>query len=138
MLKATTVSSDDELLQIHHLNQQNLKQNLDEEIQKQEGFVTWLYSFDLLKKMHQLSPHVIVKEGDRVVGYALTTLKAARAFHPDLENMFRNLENVQYQSKLLSLYNYYCMGQICIAKEFRSQGIVQMLYQKHREIYSSQ
>ena len=49
MLKATVVSTDDELFQIHCLNQQNLKQNLDKNILDQEGFVTWLYSLDLLK-----------------------------------------------------------------------------------------
>jgi ribosomal protein S18 acetylase RimI-like enzyme len=30
------------------------------------------------------------------------------------------------------------MGQICVAKEFRGKGIVNMLYQKHKEMYSAQ
>jgi ribosomal protein S18 acetylase RimI-like enzyme len=30
------------------------------------------------------------------------------------------------------------MGQICIEKEYRGKGIVPMLYNKHKEIYSSQ
>jgi hypothetical protein len=86
MLKATIVGSENELLQIHQLNQSNLKQNLNEKTQKSEGFVTWLYSLDLLKKMHRVSPSIIVKDGDKVVAYALTTLKESKAFHPDLEN----------------------------------------------------
>jgi hypothetical protein len=88
MLKAAIVTTDDELLQIHQLNQQNLKQNLDKEAQKNEGFVTWLYSFELLKKMHQLSPSVIVKHEDKVVAYALTTLKESKPFHIDLATCF--------------------------------------------------
>lgn len=95
MLKATIVTTDDELLQIHRLNQKNLKQNLAGEVQREEGFVTWLYSTYLLKKMHQLSPGVIVKNKEEVIAYALTTLKTSQAFHADLENMFRNLEMVQ-------------------------------------------
>jgi ribosomal protein S18 acetylase RimI-like enzyme len=29
------------------------------------------------------------------------------------------------------------MGQICVDKAYRGKGLVNMLYQKHREIYSS-
>jgi len=135
MLEATIVTTDDELLQMHHLSQQNLKQNLDEDACKQEGFVIWLYSLDLLKKMHQLSPGIIVSDKEKVIAYALTTLKESKAFHPDLEIMFHNLETVQYKNKLLSSYHFYCMGQICVAKEYRGKGIVNMLYQKHKEVY---
>lgn len=138
MLKATVVTTDDELFQIHCLNQQNLKQNLAKNIREQEGFVTWLYSLDLLKKMHQLSPGIVVKDGNNVVAYALTTLKESQIFHNDLEIMFQNLESVSYKNKPLPFYNFYCMGQICVAKEYRGKGLVNLLYQKHREIYSSQ
>lgn len=40
MLMATIGTTEDELLQIHLLNQQNLEQNLDKETQHEEGFVT--------------------------------------------------------------------------------------------------
>lgn len=136
MLRATIVTTEDELIQIHLLNQQNLKQNLDEETQEKQGFVTWLYSPELLQKMHSLSPSVIVKDKEKVVAYALTTLKEAKAFHPDLETMFRNLEPVQYKNRALSSYCFYCMGQICVTKKYRAKGIVNMLYQKHQEAYS--
>lgn len=138
MLNATIVTNEDECVQIYNLNQKNLKTNLDDRTQGQEGFVTWLYSLDLLKKMHQLSPSVIVKDESTVAGYALTTLKEAKNFHPDLDIMFNNLANVQYRGKSLSACHFYCMGQICIAKEYRGKGLVNMLYQKHKEIYSDQ
>jgi len=138
MLKATIVTTNDELLQIHQLNQQNLKQNLDDETKEQQGFVTWLYPLDLLKKMHQLSPSVIVKEENDVIAYALTTLRESQIFHPDLKTMFHNLEPVQFKNQPLSFYKFYCMGQICIAQEYRGKGVCKMLYQKHKEIYGSQ
>lgn len=138
MLTAVTVISDDELTQIHQLNQQNLKSNLDPSARAREGFVTWLYSLDLLRKMHQLAPGIIVKEGETVAAYALTTLKASREFHPDLETMFRNLDQVLYKNKPLSSYHFYCMGQICVAREYRGKGLVNMLYQKHKQVYGSQ
>jgi len=138
MLTAVTVTNDDELTQIHQLNQQNLKSNLDQSTRGREGFVTWLYSMDLLRKMHQLAPGIIVKEGKTVAAYALTTLKASREFHPDLETMFRNLEQVLYKNKPLSSYQFYCMGQICVAREYRGKGLVNMLYEKHKQVYGSQ
>jgi ribosomal protein S18 acetylase RimI-like enzyme len=138
MLKATVVETEEELVQIYELNQANLKQNLTEPEKMKEGFVSWLYSVDLLKQMHRLSPSVIVKDGDVVVGYALATLKEARAFHPDLETMFQNLEKLTYKNKLLSSFRFYCMGQICVAKGYRGKGIVEMLYQKHRQLHGSE
>jgi ribosomal protein S18 acetylase RimI-like enzyme len=136
MLEATIVTKQDELIQIHGLNLQNLKQNLGTAERSDEGFVSWLYSPELLEKMHELAPSVIVKDGNRVVGYALTTPKEASAFHPDLKTMFANLEPVAYKKRPLSSYHYYCMGQICIARDYRGLGIVSMLYQKHRELYA--
>jgi ribosomal protein S18 acetylase RimI-like enzyme len=135
MLKATIVTMEDELVQIHKLNQQNLKQNINNKTQEREGFVTWLYSLELLRMMHKLSPSIIVKDKEKVVAYALTTLKESKAFHPDLKTMFGNLESVQYKNKPLSSSRFYCMGQICIAKEYRGKGIVAMLYQQHKEVY---
>lgn len=137
MLDVTLVSNE-ELFQIHQLNQNNLKRNIDKDEQRAEGFVSWLYSFELLKQMNQLAPSVIVKEKNEVIAYALTTLKESSSFHHDLKIMFQNLETVQYNGKSLSAYNFYCMGQICVAKEYRGQRIANLLYQKHKEVFSSQ
>ena len=136
MLQPSIVTTENDFLQIHQLNQKNLKQHLNEETRKKEGFVTWLYSIDLLKKMHHLSPSIIIKDGEKVVAYALTTLKESKKFHPDLDTMFCNLETVYYKNNLLSFYRFYCMGQICVAEEYRSMGLVNMLYHKHKEVYS--
>ena len=138
MLKASIVTTEYELLQIHYLNQQNLKQNLNEETRKNEGFVTWLYSMELLKKMHPLSPSIIIKAAEKVAAYALVTPKEAKTFHPDLDNMFGNLEKVRYKNNLLSFYKFYCMGQICVGEKFRGLGLVHMLYHKHKEVYKDQ
>jgi ribosomal protein S18 acetylase RimI-like enzyme len=136
MLQSTIVTREDELEQIFTLNQQNLKQQLTNDEQKKEGFVTWLYSIDLLKKMHSLAPSIIIKDENKVVGYALTTLRESSVFHPDLQSMFHNLELLHFKGKPLFSYAFYCMGQICIAKEYRGKGLVQMLYQEHKEVYS--
>lgn len=137
MLQATTVTTEEELIQIHHLNQQNLKQHLPGEERRQEGFVTWLYSMKLLKEMHSLAPSVIVKDNNTVAGYALVTLKEAAVFHHDLRIMIENLQLLSYRDKPLFCYDFYCMGQVCIGRDYRGQGVFNMLYRKHKQVYSS-
>jgi hypothetical protein len=137
MLLSTIVSSEDELQQIYTLNRKYLKQNLSDEEKYTEGFVTCLYSPELLRNMHQLAPSVIVKDGNKVAGYALTTLIESRRFHPDLENMFQQLDHLPYMGKPLSEHNFYCMGQICIDQPYRGMGLVKQLYEKHKNVYGT-
>jgi len=136
MLFATIVTTEDELLQIHRLNQTNYRQHVSAEERDKEGFVSWFYPMDLLQKTQAAAPHVIVKDDDKVVGYALTLLKEEAAFHKDLQAMFDNLSTVSYNDKLLAEYNIYCMGQICIDKPWRGKGVFSMLYQHHKLLNS--
>jgi GNAT superfamily N-acetyltransferase len=136
MLYATEVTNDDELLHIHELNRDNLRGNLSLQEQEEQGFVTWLYPVSLLQQLDDLAPSIIVKDEDKVVGYALVTPIEAGAFHPDLQAMIHNLETINYAGKPLSSYSYYIMGQVCIEKDYRGRGIFSMLFQKHKELYS--
>lgn len=136
MLYVTEVTTDDELIQINALNQQNLKPNLSKQEQESQGFVTWLYSVPLLQHIHTIAPSVIVKNEQKVVGYALVTPVEAGSFHPDLHTMMAHLENINYKGSPLSSYSYYIMGQVCIDKDFRGKGIFNMMFEKHKELYS--
>jgi GNAT superfamily N-acetyltransferase len=138
MLYATEVNTTDELLQIHELNRQNLKGNISLEEQELQGFVTWLYPITLLQHLHDLAPSIIVKDNEKVVGYALVTPVEAGEFHPDLQVMIENLDTLEYYGKPLSEYNYYIMGQVCIHKDYRGRGIFNLLFQKHRELYKEE
>ena len=136
MLYATTVKTEKDLEEIQRLNQQNLRKNLSEEEIAQEGFVSWCYSLDLLKNMHQLAPSIIVKDKEEVIAYALVTLKEASVFHNDLRVMIENLQPVIYKNRPLLLYNFYLMGQVCIDKSYRGKGVFSLLYQEHKKVYS--
>ena len=50
--------------------------------------------------------------------------------------MFNNLASVNYNGKLLDDYNYYVMGQVCIDKPWRGQGVFSMLYQHHKKVFA--
>src|SRR6266576_1782312 len=102
MLTATLATTRDELLQIHRLNQENHRDRLSPEEKDKEGFVSWLYPVELLQQLQDLAAQVIVKDGDRVVGYALAALREAAPFHPDLKNLFTNLNTVRYKDRYLA------------------------------------
>jgi hypothetical protein len=88
--------------------------------------------------MQDMHPQIIIKEDDKVLGYALVALKEARYFHEDLEAMMRKLESLEYNGTPLSEYKYYVMGQVCIDKGRRSKGLFAMLYQKHKELFQKE
>jgi L-amino acid N-acyltransferase YncA len=52
--------------------------------------------------------------------------------------MFEKFESLQWKNKSLNDYTYYVMGQICVDKQYRGQGLFDALYQKHKEVYSKQ
>jgi ribosomal protein S18 acetylase RimI-like enzyme len=133
----TIVTTDEELQQIIKLSSQNLRTKISENEKASQGFVTWDYSLELLQKMNAQHPHVIVKDENKVIGYALVALKEARHFHPDLETMVHHLQELTYDNKRLSEYNYYVMGQICIDKSYRGKGVFEMLYQKHKDLFQN-
>ena len=134
MLKTDITRTGSDLEQILALQEQNLKQHLTEAEKLQEGFLTMQFTTGMLKRLHDLAPSVIVRDGDKVIAYAIVLLQEGRKYYPDLETMFVNLETVSWQGKSLQYYNYYVMGQICIDKNYRGRNVFQMLYDKHCEI----
>ena len=135
MLSATTVTSTEELQQILALQQLNLKQNIDADEKKEQGFVTMQFTLSMLQDMHSLAPSIIVKDDDKVIGYAMVLLKEGRKLYPDLDPLFQLFDTLSWKGKLLFNYRFYIMGQVCVDKNYRGQGVFDMLYHKHRDIY---
>lgn len=137
MIQPCLVTDTNELLQIVQLQQKNLIRSVDAQERKEQGFLTIEHELATLEKMHALAPSVIIKDDDKVVAYALTELIACRTFVPGLEPMFALIETLQWKGKPVTDYSYYTMGQICVAKEYRGQGLFEKLYLHHKEIYQS-
>lgn len=131
---ATTVSTTHELEQILALQQLNLRGVHDAAQEKEQGFVTVTHSLEKLQQMHRLEPGIIVKDGDLLAGYALVMPQECSSIIPELFPMFEGCKKLHYQSKPLSDYQFYVMGQICVAAGYRGKGVFDMLYHKHREV----
>ncbi len=131
---AATVSSLHELQQILALQQLNLRGVNDALEEKEQGFVTVTHSLEKLQQMHRLEPSIIVKDGDILAGYALVMPQECSSIIPELFTLFEGLKKLSYQSKPLSEYRFYVMGQICVAADYRGKGVFDMLYQEHRRV----
>ena len=123
MLIYSKVNSDKELSEILELQHKNLFENVSKEDREEHGFVTVKHTLEILKAMNIVCPHTIVKHEDKVVGFALSMTKDFAEDFTLLKPMFHEI------SKLVSDGKYIVMGQICIAKDYRKQGVFRGLYQ---------
>jgi ribosomal protein S18 acetylase RimI-like enzyme len=130
--------SDQDLKQILLLQQNNLPDHLTEERRKSQGFVTVQHNLPLLRSMNTSAPQVLARHDDKVIGYALSMRPELKYVVPVLVPMFELVDGLYYKGELLSKSKYYVMGQICVDEAYRGEGIFDGLYQKHRQIYSSQ
>ena len=121
------VTTELELHQILQLQEQNAKDILSESEKTIEGFVSVKHSFKLLKQMNTACPHVVALDNDKVVGYALCMLRLFRDSIPSLIPMF-NHTDIVLNKKNLSHLSYLVMGQVCIDKAYRKQGVFRGLY----------
>lgn len=137
MITITTTQTDDELRGLLALQQRNQVRNISPDVQREQGFVTLVYTFEQMKRMHEAAPSVIAKDGDDVVGYAITTLPDVRADVPGLESLFQQIEVIDYQGKPLAQYPYYVMGQICVGEGYRGQGIFDAMYAHHKTLFQA-
>ena len=137
MLHPILTSSTEELQQILILQEENLLQHIDEKEVQSQGFVTLHHDLNVLQQMHSLAPTVIIKDRDKVVAYALTMLPECRQLIPDLEPMFALLEKLSWNGQPLQARAFYVMGQVCVAKQYRGQGLFDELYRHHKRIFQA-
>ncbi len=128
MISYKTASTQEELEQILALQKANLPNTLSSEVKKNEGFLTVHHNYDLLKRMNDSCPHIIASDGTRVIGYALTMHPKFRNEIEVLKSMFKEIEN-----KRKSFTSFIIMGQVCVDKDYRKQGVFRKLYDKMQE-----
>lgn len=121
-------SNQEELEQIRALQLQNSSQNITSEEKLQEGFVTVQHSVALLKQMNSACAHIIAKDDDTVVGFALVMLSSFRNEIDVLLPMFERIDGLLPKDK-----TFVIMGQICVARDYRKQGIFRNLYQFYKK-----
>ncbi|MBM3413175.1 MAG: GNAT family N-acetyltransferase [Bacteroidetes bacterium] len=136
-IEITRVTSQSEIIDIRDLQALNLKQNITYEEATVQGFLTAEYTINYLEEMNSVSPSIIAKDGEKVIGYSLVATKEIRKGHVLLEGLFDAIDECTYNGKLLRDVNYVVVGQLCVAKEYRGLGLVQQLYGHFRDCLSN-
>ena len=133
-IEFTKASTDQELHQILELQKKNAIATLSTEEKEREGFITVIHSFDILKQMNDICPHIIAKYNNEVVGYALSMDSCFGEDIPVLAPMFKEI-------KEQNIGNYLVMGRVCVDINHRKKGVFRELYAKmsreYRTIYDS-
>jgi len=115
--------TDKDLKQILNLQKNNLAENISNLEKSKEGFFTVKHTLALLKSMNKSFPHIIAKDNNKVIGYALSMTI-------NFSNQIKVLKPmVEEISKIITHDNYIIMGQICIEKNYRGTGVFKNLYQ---------
>ncbi|TPX52023.1 hypothetical protein CcCBS67573_g09962 [Chytriomyces confervae] len=119
MIHTKLATTPSELEQIHALMLANMKQNLDN---LDQGFLSVEYSMQDLIQFNETTPAIIAMapsgsdaSSSVVVGYALAADMHAALAHHLLKEAMQEVKPV-------------VMGQVCVAKEFRGQGVLRQLY----------
>jgi len=76
--------------------------------------------------MHDACPHIVAKHHEKVIGYALCMLQKFKKEIPVLIPMFHEIDKELLLKK--ERINYLVMGQVCIDKAYRKQGVFRGLY----------
>lgn len=126
MLRYTTAHTPGELEQILALQRGNLPGAAAG--QDEQGFVTLRYTAPLLQSVCGPYRHVIAKDGDAVVGYALVLLPESGTHFPAIGDMFAVVDAWRAPGT-----RYFVMGQVCVAQDYRGQGVFRGLYRQLRD-----
>ncbi len=138
MPQVKLVSTPDEITAIKELQNLNLRTNISDDEAASQGFLTASYTMEYLQSMNADAPSVIAKAGDEVVGYAMVTTSALREGHDLMADLFNTIDRTTYGGRILREANYVVVGQLCVAKDYRGQGLVKQMYEYFRHCYADQ
>lgn len=136
MITYTTSSTDKELAEILALQKVNLKENITENEMNSQGFLTVSHTLQDLKTLNNYENHLIIKDDEIVIGYILAMTAYSKHDIPILIPMFEIFDKINYMGRLISAYNYIVIGQVCIGKNYRGQGILYHAYVAYKSYFS--
>jgi len=129
--------SRDHLEGILWLQRRNVEEALSPEEVVRDGFVTVRHDLSVLTAMNADDPHIVAIDGDRVVGYALVMPPRFERSIPILAPMFDQVRTLRRDGRPLDSFRYFVMGQVCVDRDFRGQGVFGGMFTKMRDCYGT-
>jgi GNAT superfamily N-acetyltransferase len=135
MIQYNTATTREDLVGILKLQKANFSENLTQDEIERQGFVTVRHSFDELRKLNDIEKHIIAKDEQRVIAYILAMTADSKFDLPVLIPMFELFDNIKFAGKSISSFKYLVVGQVCVAKNFRGQGIIDRCYEAYKAYF---
>lgn len=130
-MKIVEAKTAEELIGILELQTDNLERNISKAELESQGFVTVEHDFETLKKISGNFYHIIAKDKENVVAYALVMLNEFGKAIPVLVPMFELIDDLSFKGQKLADTKYCVVGQVCVKKGFRGKGLFEKLYFKY-------
>jgi RimJ/RimL family protein N-acetyltransferase len=136
MIHYGPATTTDDLNRIIALQAANLRPNLAPDVQREQGFLMLTHDLPTLQIMNRALPHIIAKDGDQLVGYALSYARELGDFVHGMGTLIDMAEGLTHQGKPVGQYSHYYIGQVCVAASHRGQGVFDGLYATHRQHFA--
>ena len=124
---------DSDLKAIQKLQSLNTMEVLSSEDRISEGFVTCIYDIRMLRTMCGDWKHVLAWDDQVLSGYALCMLGSTIESYPILQTMVEQFKVQRWRNRLVIDCNFVVVGQVCVAKGHRKQGVLQAMYAQFQE-----
>ena len=134
-IRLTLARKPTELKQILALQRENLLNTISEEEAREQGFLTARHEPDVLARMNANTPAAIVKQGRRVLGYALAMTSEFAKEIPVLQPLIARQDRLLIDGRPLGEATYLNVGQLCVGKEIRGKRYADRLYKYLRGCY---
>ena len=119
------------------LQSKNLFENLSPQ-QRSDGFLTVAFSEEMLAQV--IADIAIVKAftTEKLIGYRMAQTLEFNARFPLLAAIIKRFPTIDFESKKLSEYATFISGPVCIAQEYRGQGVHQGMFKQLLQIVRPQ
>ena len=119
------------------LQAENHRDVVDAATAASDGFTSVRHEASVLRAMNDAYPSAIATSGDALAGYCLMMAQAFRDAVPMLAPMFAAFDRLEWRGEpLAGNPRWFVMGQVCVARAFRGQGVFDGVYRKLREAYA--
>lgn len=127
---AYLAATEADLPAILRLQQENLPNNISKQEAIEQGFLTVEHDLPLLRDMNKACAHTIAKDEVALAGYALSMTRSFDERIPILKPLFALVDQLSWQGRTVRDIPYILMGQVCVAKDYRGQGVFSGLYRE--------
>ena len=134
----TLVRGASDVERILALQAENHRDAVDAATAEREGFTSVRHEPGVLHAMNRAYPSAIATSGDELAGYCLMMPQGFRARVPILAPMFALLDTLAWRgAPLAGNPRWFVMGQVCVARAFRGEGVFDGIYRTLRDAYAA-